>query len=126
MAAAAGEGEEWVERVGVQWAGVSGDRGSGRRLSAQGRPGVSQSGGRGEGGRAWLCSILVPILGTEGRVVSGATVTSYFFQFLLGWRPCKDFVSGAVFSLVLGGGPGHGGEAFKTSLFAYVWPCCGR
>lgn len=126
VAAAAGEGEEWVERVGVQGAGASGDRGSRLRPRGYSRHGAAEVGGRGEGGWALFFRAHRPHAGERGSGVSGATVTSspFFFLTLLGRRQREGLVSRAVFVLVFGGGPGRGGESSQTSSFLHMWPCC--
>lgn len=52
VAAAAGEGEEWVERVGGQGAGANGNTGSQRSLRGRVRHRAAKVGGRVEGGWA--------------------------------------------------------------------------
>lgn len=126
VAAAAGEGEEWVERVGVQGDGASGDRGSGPRPRGHGRHRAAEVGGRGEGGWALFFRAHRPHPGKRDSGISGATVTSspLFFLAFLGRRQREGSVSRTVLALVFGGGPGRGGEPFQTSSFSHLWPCC--
>lgn len=126
VAAAAGEGEEWVERVGVPGAGASGDRGYRPRPRGHSCHRAAEVGGRGEGGWALFFRAHRPYPGEPDSGVSGATVTPspFFFLALLGRRRREGLVSRAVFALVFGGGPGRGGESFHTSSFSHLWPCC--